>query len=116
MGHELKTIKSWFNILETSFVIFLLQPHHKNYSKRIVKTPKLYFYDTGFACSLLGIKDEDDVKLHWAKGALFENMIIADIKKIIKILVRFHHCFFFGATVLGMSLIACLKKPWELNV
>lgn len=81
LGHELKTIKSWFSILETSFVVFFLQPHHKNYSKRIVKTPKLYFYDTGLACSLLGIKDEDEVKLHWAKGALFENMIIADIKK-----------------------------------
>lgn len=81
LGHELKTIKSWFNILETSFVIFFLQPHHKNYSKRLVKTPKLYFYDTGLACSLLGIKDETDINLHWAKGALFENMIIVDIMK-----------------------------------
>lgn len=81
LGHEIKTIKSWFSILETSFVIFFLQPHHKNYSKRIVKTPKLYFYDTGLACSLLGIKNEDEIKLHWAKGALFENMIIADIMK-----------------------------------
>jgi hypothetical protein len=81
LGHELKTIKSWFNILEASFVIFFLQPHHKNYSKRIVKTPKLYFYDTGLACSLLGIKNEDEMKLHWAKGAIFENMIIADIMK-----------------------------------
>lgn len=81
LGHELKTIKSWFNILEASFVIFFLQPHHKNYSKRIVKTPKLYFYDTGLACSLLGIKNEDEMKLHWANGAIFENMIIADIMK-----------------------------------
>lgn len=81
LGHELKTIKSWFNILEAGFVIFFLQPHHKNYSKRLVKTPKLYFYDTGLACSLLGIKNEDEINLHWAKGALFENMIIADIMK-----------------------------------
>ena len=81
LGHELKTIKSWFNILETSFVIFFLQPHHKNYSKRLVKTPKLYFYDTGLACSLLGIKNENEINLHWAKGALFQNMIIADIMK-----------------------------------
>jgi len=81
LGHELKTIKSWFNILETSFVIFFLQPHHKNYSKRLVKTSKLYFYDTGLACSLLGIKNENEINLHWAKGALFENMIIADIMK-----------------------------------
>jgi len=81
LGHELKTIKSWFNILEASFVIFFLQPHHKNYSKRLVKTPKLYFYDTGLACSLLGIKNENEINLHWAKGALFENMVIADIMK-----------------------------------
>ncbi len=81
LGHDLKTIKSWFSILETSFIIFFLQPHHKNYSKRLVKTPKFYFYDTGLACSLLGIKNENEINLHWAKGALFENLIIADIKK-----------------------------------
>lgn len=81
LGHDLKTIKSWFSILETSFVVFLLQPYHKNYSKRIVKTPKLYFYDTGLACSLLGIKNEEEINLHWAKGALFENLIIADLAK-----------------------------------
>lgn len=81
LEHEVKTIKSWFNILETSFVVFMLQPHHKNYLKRIVKTPKLYFYDTGLVYSLLGIRDENEINLHWAKGTLFENMIIADIVK-----------------------------------
>jgi predicted AAA+ superfamily ATPase len=78
---DLKTVKSWFNILETSFIVFFLQPHHKNFNKRIVKTPKLYFYDTGLACNLLGIKKQDEVETHWAKGALFENMIITDIIK-----------------------------------
>ena len=81
LGHDLKTIKSWFSILESSFIIFFLQPHHKNYSKRLVKTPKLFFYDTGLACSLLGIKNEYEINLHWAKGALFENLIISDIAK-----------------------------------
>ncbi len=81
LGHDLKTIKAWFSILETSFVIFFLQPHYKNYSKRLVKTPKFYFYDTGLACSLLGIKNENEINLHWAKGALFENLVIADIMK-----------------------------------
>jgi predicted AAA+ superfamily ATPase len=61
--------------------VFFLQPHHKNFSKRLVKTPKLYFYDTGLACSLLGIKKESDLKSHWARGALFENMVIADLFK-----------------------------------
>lgn len=81
LGHDLKTIKSWFSILETSFIIFFLQPHHKNYSKRLVKTPKFYFYDTGLACSLLGIKSETEINLHWAKGALFENFVIGEIMK-----------------------------------
>jgi predicted AAA+ superfamily ATPase len=81
LGVDLKTVKSWFSILETSFIIFFLQPHYRNFSKRLLKTPKLYFYDTGLVCSLLGIKKQEETYLHWAKGALFENMIIADLMK-----------------------------------
>ena len=81
LGIDLKTVKSWFSILETSFIVFFLQPHFQNFSKRLLKTPKLYFYDTGLVCSLLGIKKYEDVDLHWAKGSLFENMIIADLMK-----------------------------------
>lgn len=81
LGIDLKTVKSWFSILETSFIIFFLQPHFRNFSKRLLKTPKLYFYDTGLACSLLGVKKLEDIDLHWAKGALFENMIISDLMK-----------------------------------
>ncbi|MDR1493240.1 MAG: ATP-binding protein [Planctomycetaceae bacterium] len=81
LGVDLKTVKSWFSILETSFIIFFLQPHHQNFSKRLIKTPKLYFYDTGLVCSLLGIREKEDLESHWAKGSLFENMIIADLMK-----------------------------------
>ena len=81
IGVDLKTIKSWFSILETSFIIYFLPPHFNNFTKRLVKTPKLYFYDTGLACSLLGIKKKEDLMNHWAKGALFENMIITDMIK-----------------------------------
>lgn len=81
LGVDLKTVKSWFSILETSFIVFFLQPHFLNFSKRLLKTPKLYFYDTGLVCSLLGIKREEDLDYHWARGALFENMIIADLQK-----------------------------------
>jgi len=81
VGVNEKTIKSWISILETSFVCFTLKPHFNNFSKRLVKTPKLYFYDTGLACSLLGIKRKEDIAQHWAKGALFENMIIANLMK-----------------------------------
>ena len=81
LGVDLKTVKSWFSILESSFIAFTLPPHFQNFSKRILKTPKLYFYDTGLACSLLGIRDPNEVAAHWARGALFENMVIADLMK-----------------------------------
>ncbi len=81
LGVDLKTIKSWFAILETGFIAFFLQPHHQNFNKRLVKTPKLYFYDTGLACSLLGINSIEALDTHWARGALFENFVIADMMK-----------------------------------
>lgn len=81
VGVNYKTIHAWCSVLETGFMIFFLQPFHKNFSKRLVKRPKIYFYDTGVACSLLGLKSADDVGNHWARGALFENMIVADCMK-----------------------------------
>jgi len=81
LGVDLKTVKSWFSILESSFIVFFLQAHHQNFSKRLVKTPKLYFYDTGLVCSLLGIKKANEIETHWIRGALFENMVIADLAK-----------------------------------
>jgi|688.fasta_scaffold44791_6 predicted AAA+ superfamily ATPase len=85
-GLSLPTVKSWLSILEASYVIFLLQPFHINYNKRIVKMPKLYFYDTALACSLLRITNSEDVYDHYLKGGLFESMIISDMMKR-----RFHH-------------------------
>lgn len=81
IGVDQKTIKSWFSILETSFIVFFLQPHHKNFNKRVVKTPKLYFYDTGLVSNLLGIQDQNSIDIHWAKGALFENLVILELIK-----------------------------------
>lgn len=81
VGVDYKTIQSWCSLLESGFMIFFLRPWHVNFSKRVVKSPKLYFYDTGLACNLLGVRSSDDLKRHWARGALFENMIISDVKK-----------------------------------
>jgi len=75
------TAKSWLSILEASYVIFILRPHHKNFSKRLIKNPKLYFYDTGIACSVLGIESEKDLDNHYLRGNLFENYIISDVLK-----------------------------------
>ncbi len=75
------TVNSWLSILQASFIIYFLQPHHKNFNKRLVKMPKLYFYDTGLACSLLGIKEKEQLPLHFAYGSLFENFIINEFIK-----------------------------------
>jgi uncharacterized protein len=75
------TIKSWLSVLQTSFVTFLLQPYSKNYNKRLLKTPKLYFYDTGLACSLLGIRTAVELENHFMRGALFENFIVVEVMK-----------------------------------
>ncbi len=75
------TAKSWISVLEASFIVFLLRPHHKNFNKRLVKMPKLYFYDTGLAAYLLDIRDASQITTHYAKGALFEQLIICEILK-----------------------------------
>jgi len=75
------TAKAWISVLEASFIIFLLRPHHKNFNKRLVKMPKLYFYDTGLAAYLLDIQSANQVQTHYAKGTLFEDLIITEILK-----------------------------------
>jgi hypothetical protein len=80
-GISPNTAKAWLSILESSYILYRLQPYHRNFSKRLVKSPKLYFHDTGVACSLLGIRDESQVNLHYMKGALFENLIINEFIK-----------------------------------
>ena len=80
-GIDQKTVTSWLGILQSSFIIYLLKPYHSNFNKRIIKSPKLYFYDTGVACSLLGITNAKQIATHAAKGSLFENMIISELLK-----------------------------------
>ncbi len=80
-GISPNTAKSWLSILEASYIIYFLHPYHNNYNKRIVKTPKLYFFDTGLVCSLLGIESIQQVKTYFAKGALFENLMINEFVK-----------------------------------
>lgn len=80
-GIDQKTVIRWLSILKTSFQVFTLPPYFENFNKRIVKAPKLYFYDTGIACSLLGIRSADQLRTHFAYGALFENYVIVEMLK-----------------------------------
>ena len=79
ISHE--TARRWLSVLEASFVTFRLQPHHENFNKRLTKSPKLYFLDTGLLCYLLQIPDANQLAVHAMRGAIFENLIIAELLK-----------------------------------
>lgn len=80
-GVSHNTIRSWLSVLEAGYVVFLLQPHHHNFGKRLVKSPKLYFHDTGLAAFLLGIRDAEHLSIHSSRGALFENLVVSELLK-----------------------------------
>ena len=75
------TAKAWISVLEVSYIVHLLPPHHQNFNKRLVKTPKLYFLDTGLACWLLGIQNSEQLSTHVQRGALFETWVIGELLK-----------------------------------
>ena len=80
-GISVTTAKSWISVLEASYVIQLLQPYHQNFGKRLIKSPKLYFIDTGLACWLLGIHTTGHLETHPARGALFETWAVCEFIK-----------------------------------
>ena len=80
-GLSHNTVKEWLSVLQASYITFQLQPHYKNFSKRLIKSPKLYFYDSGLMAWLLGIKDSSQIIMHAMRGALFENFVISELVK-----------------------------------
>lgn len=81
IGVSVSTLQAWFSVLEASFICYRLQPYYANINKRLIKSPKLYFYDTGFVAYLLGIEEATQVSRDPLKGALFENLIIGEFVK-----------------------------------
>jgi len=75
------TVKRWISVLEASYIVKLLRPYYKNFNKRLIKSPKLYFLDTGMACFLLGIQEPDQLATHPLKGALFESFVVSEMLK-----------------------------------
>ena len=75
------TAKSWISVLEASYILFQLRPHHANFNKRLVKTPKLYFYDAGLVCWLLGIQTPQQLETHPLRGSIFETFVVAELMK-----------------------------------
>jgi len=80
-GVSHNTIREWISVLEASFIVFLLNPYFENIRKRIIKHSKLYFYDTGLVSYLLGIREPQEIFMHYLKGELFENFIVAELTK-----------------------------------
>jgi len=81
IGVSVPTINEWFSVLEASYVLFRLQPFHKNIGKRLIKTPKIYFYDTGMVCYLNGIENKQQLATHPLRGAIFENLAVLEFIK-----------------------------------
>jgi hypothetical protein len=78
VGVDHKTIRAWLSVLEASFIVFQLRPYHRNWNKRVVKQPKLFFYDTGLLCSLLGLRTAEALASHHLRGSIYENYVIAE--------------------------------------
>src|SRR5690606_37624453 len=98
-GISVGTVQAWLSILQASYVIFLLQPHFKNFSKRLVKTPKLYFYDTGLASFLLELDNPKQLATHYLRGGLFESYVISELIKLRYNAGRIPHYYFWRDNV-----------------
>ncbi len=75
------TAKAWLSVMESSYIVFTLSPYFRNFNKRIKKSPKLFFYDTGLLCSLLEMESPADVERYFQRGSLFENLVVAELHK-----------------------------------
>lgn len=89
------TAKAWLSILESSYLVFLLHPYHENFNKRLVKTPKLYFYDTGLVSYLLEIREAKELLTNRLKGNIFENLVISNFQKINEHRYQHRHYYFW---------------------
>lgn len=81
VGVSVKTIQSWLSVLQASYIVHILPPFYENIGKRLVKSPKIYFHDTGLLCFLLNIETEQQLEVHPLRGAIFENMVINNVLK-----------------------------------
>lgn len=110
-----KTAQAWVSVLQASYVIKLVHPFYKNFSKRLIKSPKLYFVDSGLACHLLGIKNSQDLFLHEARGAIFESMIMMELHKF-----YFNQAenapIYFWRTTQGQEIDCVIEKSFDQQI
>lgn len=113
-GISQPTVKDWLSVLESTYVIYLLKPYHHNLSKRMVKSPKLYFVDTGLLCYLLGIDNEDRLFKSAERGSVFENMVVMEsIKRFSAVSGRVQ--FYFYRSSYGVEVDLIIEKEGKLD-
>lgn len=95
LGIDVKTVQHWLSILSTSYITFTLPPYYRKIGKRIIKSHKLYFYETGLVSYLLGIESPEQIATHPLRGALFENMVVAEYHKRYFNRGRTPHLYFY---------------------
>jgi uncharacterized protein len=113
LGVAQTTARDWLGVLEASYIVFRLPPYHTNYGKRLVKTPKLYFHDWGLAAWLLGITDAQSMNTHPMRGALFENMLVAEYLKYCRHGGLAHGLYFWRDNI-GNEVDLLIERAGEL--
>jgi predicted AAA+ superfamily ATPase len=113
-GIAQSTARAWLSVLEASYIVHLLPPHHRNLGKRVVKTPKLYFIDVALAASLMGVQSAGQLAVHPLRGALFETLIVAEFLK-----ARFNSGFpsnlYFWRDNVGLEVDLLIDEPEGLR-
>jgi predicted AAA+ superfamily ATPase len=113
-GVAQSTARAWLSVLEASYIVHLLQPHHRNLGKRVVKMPKLYFVDVALAASLMGIQTTGQLAIHPLRGALFETLIVSEFLK-----TRFNSGFpsnlYFWRDNVGLEVDLLIDEPEGLR-
>ncbi len=113
-GIDQRTAKAWLSILEASYIVFLLQPHHVNFRKRLIKSPKLYFYDSGLVCALLDIKSSSQLDTHYLRGGIVESLLISEIIKYYYNRGERPHHVYFWRNQTGNELDCVIQKNNQL--
>lgn len=113
-GISQPTAKDWISILESTYLIYLLKPYHNNLSKRLIKSPKLYFIDTGILCYLTGIMNEEQLLRSPQRGSIFENMVIMEFRKRLALKSQYTQ-FYFYRTTAGVEVDLVIQTGSETN-
>ena len=108
-----KTVKRWLSILEASYIIFNVMPYYNNFNKRIIKSSKIYFYDSGLVCNLLNITKPDDLAFHYLKGGIFEGFILRELKKFM-LNRKIHGDIYFFRDSAGNEVDAIIETEGRL--